>query len=159
MLLPAILLHLLVLVECLPMRGSEQETAAGLLEYRILEELISKRASKTTSRVGATTVTQSINNWIEDVDTVNSFLNVALNLPPGPVLKAGASKALYFAQDEPINNKFLGNMKGLDSAGIAAAATLDRTFGDVLVQLGNVVDRPASLPVAINAVARINANR
>jgi hypothetical protein len=163
MLILLILLQSIVLADCLPMRGGESETAAGLLQYEKLVALMSKRASKaaasTTSRVKATTVTQSVNNWIEDVDTVNSFLNVALSLPLGPVLKAGASKALSFAQDEPVNNKYLGQIKGLDSAGVAAAATLDRTFGDVLVQLGNVVDRPASLPVAANAVARINVNR
>lgn len=115
--------------------------------------------SRATSRVKATTATQSISNWVEDVQTVNSFLNVALGLPLGPALKAGASKALAFAQDEPTNNKFLGSMPGLDQAGKDAAATLDRVFPDVLAQLGDVVNQPLSLPVAVRAVARINVNR
>ncbi|ESZ94256.1 hypothetical protein SBOR_5390 [Sclerotinia borealis F-4128] len=114
---------------------------------------------RATTRVKATTVSQSVSNWIEDVDTVNSFLNVALALPLGPALKSGASKALAFAQDEPVNNKFLGAIPGLDAQGKAAAGTLDKVFGDVLVQLKNVVDKPLSLPVAAKAVGRINVNR
>lgn len=114
---------------------------------------------RATTRVKATTVTQSINNWIEDVDTVNRFLNVALSLPIGAPLKAGASKALAFAQDEPVNVQLLKATPGIDANGLAAASTLERVFGDVLDQLGNVVDKPLSLPVAINAVARINVNR
>lgn len=119
-------------------------------------EHIFKRAKP---RIKATSVSQSVSNWIEDVDTVNSFLDVALALPPGPALKAGAAKALAYAQDEPVNNKYLGSIPGLDAQGKAAAGTLDRVFGDVLVQLGNVVSQPLSLPVAVKAVSRINVNR
>ena len=125
----------------------------------LLDSLIKRATSKATTRTKATTVTQSVNNWIEDVNTVNSFLNVALALPVGPALKAGASKALAFAQDEPVNVKLLKATPGIDAAGLSAAATLEQVFGDVLDQLGNVVSQPLSLPVAINAVARINVNR
>ncbi|RDW58198.1 hypothetical protein BP6252_13609 [Coleophoma cylindrospora] len=124
--------------------------------YDPLEEII-RRA--TTTRVKATTVPQSINNWIQDVDTVNRFLNVALSLPVGAPLKQGAAKALAFAQDEPVNVKLLKATPGIDAAGLAAASTLEQVFGDVLDQLGNVVKSPLSLPVAVNAVTRINVNR
>jgi hypothetical protein len=124
-----------------------------------LDSLPKRASSKATTRTKATTVTQSVNNWIEDVNTVNKFLNVALALPAGPALKAGASKALAFAQDEPVNVKLLKATPGIDTAGLSAAATLEKVFGDVLDQLGNVVSQPLSLPVAINAVARINVNR
>jgi hypothetical protein len=130
------------------------------LEIDDLLDSLPKRASSTaTTRTKATTVTQSVNNWIEDVNTVNKFLNVALALPAGPALKAGASKALAFAQDEPVNVKLLKATPGINTAGLSAAATLEKVFGDVLDQLGNVVSQPLSLPVAINAVARINVNR
>jgi len=125
----------------------------------LLDSLIRRATAKASTRTKATTVTQSVNNWIEDVNTVNSFLNVALALPAGPALKAGASKALAFAQDEPVNVKLLKATPGIDAAGLSAAATLEEVFGDVLSQLGNVVSQPLSLPVAINAVARINVNR
>jgi hypothetical protein len=124
-----------------------------------LDSLPKRASSQATTRTKATTVTQSVNNWIEDVNTVNKFLNVALALPAGPALKAGASKALAFAQDEPVNVKLLKATPGIDTAGLSAAATLEKVFGDVLDQLGNVVSQPLSLPVAINAVARINVNR
>ncbi|KAE9362935.1 hypothetical protein N431DRAFT_357506 [Stipitochalara longipes BDJ] len=124
-----------------------------------IDSLLKRATSKATTRTKATTVTQSVNNWIEDVNTVNSFLNIALALPAGPALKAGASKALSFAQDEPVNVKLLKATPGIDAAGLSAAATLEKVFGDVLDQLGNVVSQPLSLPVAVNAVARINVNR
>ena len=124
-----------------------------------LDELIRRATAKTSTRTKATTVTQSVNNWIEDVNTVNSFLNVALALPIGAPLKNGAAKALAFAQDEPVNVELLKTTPGIDAAGLSAAATLEKVFGDVLDQLGNVVDQPLSLPVAVNAVARINVNR
>jgi hypothetical protein len=123
-----------------------------------LDELIG-RATTASPRVKATTVTQSVNNWIEDINTVNSFLNVALALPIGGPLKASAAKALAFAEDEPVNVKLLKATPGIDAAGLSAAVTLERVFGDVLDQLGNVVSQPLSLPVAVNAVARINVNR
>lgn len=129
---------------------------AYLAQLKEYDELF-KRASVT--RTKATTVTQSVNNWIEDVDTVNKFLNVALALPLGAPLKAGASKALAFAQDEPVNVKFLKATPGISSDGLAAAATLEKVFGDVLAQLGDVVKQPANLAVATNAVTRINVNR
>lgn len=123
------------------------------------DDILDSLLKRATTRTKATTVTQSVNNWIEDVNTVNSFLNVALALPLGSKLKSGASKALAFAQDEPVNNNFLKATPGLDAAGLSAATTLDRVFGDVLTQLGNVISQPNSLPVAVNAVARINVNR
>jgi hypothetical protein len=125
----------------------------------LLDSLPKRASSAATTRTKATTVTQSVNNWIEDVNTVNKFLNVALALPAGPALKAGASKALAFAQDEPVNVKLLKATPGINTAGLSVAATLEKVFGDVLDQLGNVVSQPLSLPVAINAVARINVNR
>ena len=119
------------------------------------------RAATSTApaRTMATTVTQSINNWIEDVDTVNKFLNVALSLPIGAPLQSGASNALAFAQDEPVNVKFLKATPGIDAAGLSAASELEQVFGGVLDQLGNVVQHPLSLPVALNAVNQININR
>jgi hypothetical protein len=122
-------------------------------------ELTRRATAKASTRTKATTVAQSVNNWIQDIDTVNSFLNVALALPIGAPLKNGAAKALAFAQDEPVNVKLLKATPGIDAAGLSAAATLEKVFGDVLDQLGNVVDQPLSLPVAVNAVARINVNR
>ncbi|PMD13216.1 hypothetical protein NA56DRAFT_442095 [Hyaloscypha hepaticicola] len=124
-----------------------------------LDELIRRATTKASPRIKATTVTQSVNNWIEDINTVNSFLNVALALPIGGPLKAGAAKALAFAEDEPVNVEFLKTTPGIDAAGLSAAVTLEKVFGDVLDQLGNVVSQPLSLPVALNAVARINVNR
>jgi hypothetical protein len=124
-----------------------------------LLDSLPKRASAAATTRKATTVTQSVNNWIEDLNTVNKFLNIALALPAGPTLKAGASKALAFAQNEPVNVKLLKATPGINTAGFSAAATLQKVFGDVLDQLGNVVSQPLSLPVAINAVARINVNR
>lgn len=124
-----------------------------------LDELIRRATTKASPRIKATTVTQSVNNWIEDINTVNSFLNVALALPIGGPLKAGAAKALAFAEDEPVNVKLLKATPGIDAAGLSAAVTLEKVFGDVLDQLGNVVSQPLSLPVAVNAVARININR
>jgi len=125
----------------------------------LLDSLPKRASSAATTRTKATTVTQSVNNWIEDVNTVNKFLNVALALPAGPALKAGASKALAFAQDEPVNDKLLKATPGIITAGLSAVAKLEKVFGDVLDQLGNVVSQPLSLPVAIDAVARINVNR
>jgi len=106
-----------------------------------------------------TQITQSINDWIQDVNTVNNFLDVALVLPLGSQLEAGAIKALSFAQNEPTNNKILGTLPGLDASGQAASAELNDVFGDVLVQLQNVVNNPRSLNTALNAVNRINSNR
>ena len=106
-----------------------------------------------------TQITQSINDWIQDVNTVNNFLDVALALPLGSQLEAGAIKALSFAQNEPTNNKILGTLPGLDASGQAASTELSNVFGDVLVQLQNVVNNPRSLNTALNAVNRINLNR
>lgn len=149
-----ILYLLITLVYSSPLLVNEAQVQK-LGTYDPVDEIF-KRA---TTRTKATTVTQSINNWIEDIDTVNQFLNVALALPIGGPLKAGASKALAFAQDEPVNVEFLKAIPGIDTAGLSAATTLEQVFGGVLDQLGNVVDNPLSLPVAVNAVARINVNR
>ncbi|CZR54249.1 uncharacterized protein PAC_04132 [Phialocephala subalpina] len=139
-------LFLLSTAHCFPLRTHEGDNCDGLF-------------IRATTRQKATTVTQSINNWIEDVDTVNSFLNVALALPLGGPLKARASNALAFAQDEPTNVAFLKTTPGIDSAGLAAASELERVFGGVLDQLRNVVDQPGNLAVAISAVKQININR
>jgi hypothetical protein len=141
----------------LPINSSPQLEDLGIND--LLDSLVKPASSEATTRTKATTVTQSVNNWIEDVNTVNKFLDVALALPVGPALKAGAAKALAFAQDEPVNVKLLKATPGIDAAGLSAAATLEKVFGDVLDQLGNVVSQPLSLPVAVNAVARINVNR
>jgi hypothetical protein len=153
--LTVLLCVLIPLVFPSPLLINNDAQVQKLGTYDPFNEIV-KRA---TTRVKATTVTQSVNNWIEDINTVNQFLNVALALPVGGPLKAGASKALAFAQDEPVNVKLLKATPGIDAAGLSAAATLEKVFGDVLDQLGNVVDSPLSLPVAVNAVARINVNR
>jgi hypothetical protein len=156
----AVVLCLLIgITQCLPVSTFEGDE---LMEIRTFNSTsgLHKRAKNSngaaaaTTRTKATTITQSINNWVEDVDTVDSFLNVALGLPIGGPLKSGASEALAFAQDEPVNLKFLKATPGLDANGLAAADVLEKVFGDVLDQLGNVVDQPASLPVAVNAVAK-----
>ncbi|RDW90958.1 hypothetical protein BP5796_02123 [Coleophoma crateriformis] len=154
-------LFFLQLSSCVPIVHGEgttidEEPAPVHGTYDPLEEII-RRAP--TTRIKATTVPQSINNWIQDVDTVNRFLNIALSLPAGVPLKQGAAKALTFAQDEPVNVRFLKATPGIDAAGLAAASTLERVFGDVLDHLGNVVKNPLSVPVAVNAVTRININR
>lgn len=159
-----ILCMLIGISPCFPVGQFESNTWEEVKTFHPREKLqrrtkVSSGAAATITRTKATTVTQGINNWIEDVNTVDSFLNVALSLPIGGPLKAGASKALAFAQDEPVNLKLLKATPGLDAAGLAAAGVLEKVFGDVLDQLGNVVDQPASLPVAVNAVAQININR
>lgn len=159
-----VLCFLLGISLCLPVTTSEGDDLNEVKTFNLVDSPQrrakgSSGAAAATTRTKATTITQSINNWVEDVDTVNSFLNVALVLPIGGPLKSGASKALAFAQDEPVNAKFLKATPGLDAAGLAAAGVLEQVFGDVLDQLGNVVDQPASLPVAVNAVAKINVNR
>jgi hypothetical protein len=161
----AIALSFLIgITRCLPVAAFEGDDWKKVKTFDPGEDLLvrvkaSSGVAAATTRMRATTVTQSINNWIQDVNTVDSFLDVALGLPIGGPLKAGASKALAFAQDEPVNLKFLKATPGLDAAGLAAAGVLEKVFGDVLDQLGNVVDKPASLPVAVNAVAQINVNR
>ncbi|PQE06810.1 hypothetical protein CJF30_00008707 [Rutstroemia sp. NJR-2017a BBW] len=96
-------------------------------------------------RVNATNVPQSISNWIDDVNAVSSFLNVALGLPLGSTTKAAALNALSFAQDEPTNLKLLRSIPGLDANGVAAASTLDAVFGDVLTQLQIIAGTPYSV--------------
>lgn len=159
-----VLCFLISIIHCFPVRTFGGYTREDLRAFSPSGNLYrrakdSSSAGGTTTRQKATTITESINNWIEDIDNVDSFLNVALALPIGGPLKNGASKALAFAQDEPVNLKFLKATPGIDAAGLAAAGVLEQVFGDVLDQLGNVVDEPSSLPVALKAVAQINVNR
>jgi hypothetical protein len=114
---------------------------------------------RTNFRVNATNVPQSISNWIDDVNAVSSFLNVALGLPLGSTTKSAALNALSFAQDEPINLKLLRSVPGLDANGVAAASTLDAVFGDVLNQLSSIAGSPYSVSIRFDAVSRLNFNR
>lgn len=121
------------LTHCLPL--PKQPDTDILLENRNNPSTASGSIfAAAPKRNKATTVEQSIDNWTEDVDTVNRFLNTALTIPPGKPLQSAANKALSYAKDEPTNNKYLGSLPNMDKKGKAAAGTLDRVFPDVLVQ-------------------------
>lgn len=151
-LLQLILFFFLVTVYSSPLPIASDAQLSDLGASDALDSLLKRATSKVTTRIKSTTDTQSV-NWIEDVSTVDSSLNIALALPipTGP--------ALAFAQDEPENVKLLKATPGIDAVGTSAGTTLKKVFGGVLDQLGSIVSQPLNLPVAVNAVARIIVNR
>jgi hypothetical protein len=114
---------------------------------------------KAKIKTKATSVTQSVSNWIKSLNTVSMFLDDALALPVRHAVIAGPSKALAFAHDEPDNVKLPKATPGIDAARLSAATTLDKIFGDVVDQLRNVASQPLNMPVAIKAVEKIYVNR
>lgn len=85
-------------------------------------------------------VFNSINQWIQDVDSVNNFLNTAASLPD-PTAFAAATKQI--ALNEPVQLGILSSVPGLSNQANQAVLLLEEVFGNVPTDLQNIVDDPA----------------
>lgn len=109
----------------------------------------------------AASVQQSIQHWIDDVNSVNNFLDSAVSLFPNPTaLAAAATTALASAMDEPNELKILGAVPGLDSAGTSAVTKLGDNFSNVISALQAIIADPSDTDdTVIGSLEIINGDR
>ncbi|EXJ92214.1 hypothetical protein A1O3_00764 [Capronia epimyces CBS 606.96] len=106
-------------------------------------------------------VINAINQWNSDVQTVNSFLEVAPSLDPAS-LDEQIEGALTAAQDEPNQLQVLACESDVDP-GTAAQAAVDDLFNgfenNVLTPLGNILANSGDAGVVASNLQTINQFR
>lgn len=100
----------------------------------------------------------SINAWINDVDNVNAFLNQAHTLT-GQDLADGATTALDFAMDEPVQLSIEGSLTNLSPDGQSAVAALQAQFGNVITGLQGIIADPNDTNGVLGFLELINDTR
>jgi hypothetical protein len=106
-------------------------------------------------------VAASINQWFQDVITVNNFLNTAASITDPTELQSAAQAALVNAQDEPCQLATLTSTSDLGSdvtpAFQCAGQDLMRVFGDhVITNLNNIIADPSNTELVTDAIQDIN---
>jgi len=114
----------------------------------------------TTSTGNPSDIQASINQWNNDVNAVNSFLNTALSLDSGS-LGSAASSALLNAQDEPCQLATLSSAGASDGSATdaftCAVSDLEAVFGDhVITNLNTIISNPSDTAAVHAAVGDIN---
>jgi hypothetical protein len=106
-------------------------------------------------------VSNSINQWFNDVITVNNFLNTFSTLNSSTAVQQAAQTALLSAQDEPCQLMTLTSTSDLGSDVTAAfecaGQDLMRVFGDhVITPLNTIIGNPSDSAGVQAAVQDIN---
>lgn len=99
-------------------------------------------------------VFDSINRWIQDVDQVNNFLNLAATLadPSG-----AAADTKQTSLDEPVELGTLSSVPGLSDEANNAVLLLQESFGNVPTDLQSIVDDPSpdNVQVQLNSINNV----
>jgi len=105
-------------------------------------------------------VETAINNWNNDVGNVNAFLNEAPSQNPEDLLNA-AEEALINANDEPVELGVLASISDFsgDADYVNAVDDLQNIFGQVPLNLQDIINNPGDSAAVTQALNNINAFR
>lgn len=97
-------------------------------------------------------VAGTIQNWLNDIAAVNSFVDTAGQLQNNQDISDAAAQAFVAAQDEGTSNTDLGNDVQLDASGLAASQALQDQFNIIGPAINDTISNPQNLQKNSTAV-------
>lgn len=97
-------------------------------------------------------VAGTIQNWLNDIAAVNSFVDTAGQLQNNQDISDAAAQAFVAAQDEGTSNTDLGNDVQLDASGLAASQALQDQFNIIGPAINDTISNPQNLQKNLDAI-------
>lgn len=97
-------------------------------------------------------VAGTIQNWLNDIAAVNSFVDTAGQLNNNQDISDAAAQAFVAAQDEGTSNTDLGNDVQLDASGLAASQALLDQFNIIGPAINDTISNPQNLQKNLDAI-------
>lgn len=97
-------------------------------------------------------VTASIDSWLKDIETVNTFVDTAGGLKSNAEISQAATTAFTAAQGEGTNNDALAKLVKLDAAGLAANQALPAQFNIIGPAINDTISNPGNLQKNLDAI-------
>lgn len=112
-------------------------------------------SSSTTGTVSAqlkAKVAATIDQWLNDINTVNNFVDTVGKVPDSEQISCMASEAFVAAQNEGTSNTDLQNDVTLDASGQAAAKALLGQFNIIGPAINDTIFNPGNLQKNLDAI-------
>lgn len=97
-------------------------------------------------------VQDNVNQWLQDIKDVNTFVDTALNLKSNQEISDAATTAFAAAQDEGTQNDNLAGAVQLDSLGALANKDLANQFGIIGPAINDTIFNPQNLQKNLDAI-------
>jgi hypothetical protein len=97
-------------------------------------------------------VAGTIQNWLNDIAAVNSFVDSAGQLKNNQEISDAAAKAFVSAQDEGTSNSDLAKDVQLDASGLAANQALLDQFNIIGPAINDTITNPQNLQKNLDAI-------
>lgn len=111
------------------------------------------KGGKASSKAAlAQQVQDNVNQWLQDIKDVNTFVDTALNLKSNQEISDAAATAFTAAQDEGTQNDNLAGAVQLDSLGALANKDLANQFGIIGPAINDTIFNPQNLQKNLDAI-------
>lgn len=97
-------------------------------------------------------VQDNVDQWLQDIKDVNTFVDTALNLKSDQEISDAATTAFAAAQDEGTQNDNLAGAVQLDSLGALANKDLANQFGIIGPAINDTIFNPQNLQKNLDAI-------
>lgn len=97
-------------------------------------------------------VQDNVNQWLQDIKDVNTFVDTALTLKSNQEISDAAATAFTAAQDEGTQNDNLAGAVQLDSIGALANKDLANQFGIIGPAINDTIFNPQNLQKNLDAI-------
>ncbi|KAJ4389710.1 hypothetical protein N0V93_007182 [Gnomoniopsis smithogilvyi] len=111
-----------------------------------------KANGNAAAAANAQQVQDNVNQWLQDIKDVNTFVDTALNLKSAQDISDAASTAFVAAQDEGTQNDNLAAAVQLDSLGALANKDLANQFGIIGPAINDTIFNPQNLQKNLDAI-------
>lgn len=120
--------------------------------------ILAARQSTSTCEPSSSLVLTALQNWNNDVNTVNNFVDTASGLS-GDALQSAATTALFAASNEPVDLSILNCIAIVASNEAAQLMDLMNVFGRVVTGLQTIITNPNDANTVGSALSSINLTR
>lgn len=111
------------------------------------------KGGKASSKAAlAQQVQDNVDQWLQDIKDVNTFVDTALNLKSDQEISDAAATAFTAAQDEGTQNDNLAGAVQLDSLGALANKDLANQFGIIGPAINDTIFNPQNLQKNLDAI-------
>ncbi len=128
------------------------------ISIKLGSQVIAARQGTSTCEPSSTLVLTALQNWNNDVDTVNNFVDTVHGLT-GDALQSAATTALFAASNEPVDLSILNCIATVASNDAAQIQDLMNVFGGVITGLQTIITNPNNANNVSSALGSINLTR
>lgn len=108
--------------------------------------------NKASAAANAQQVQDNVNQWLQDIKDVNTFVDTAAGLQSDQEISDAAKTAFVAAQDEGTQNDNLAAAVKLDSLGALANKDLANQFGIIGPAINDTIFNPQNLQKNLDAI-------